>query len=128
MDKIKTEKAYDLHVEHSQWLENLKFYEDEMMIFQNRVSEIAGKYTDTEVLKQVEHFQNQLIVQKNELDELRHSIKDHETYIENKVAHNPAADHKYVSDHSKERERMETFERLFKEMKLELNKFLSKQM
>jgi len=42
MDKIKTEKAYDLHVEHSQWLENLKFYEDEMMIFQNRVSEIAG--------------------------------------------------------------------------------------
>jgi hypothetical protein len=128
MEKMKTEKAYDLHIEHSQWLENLKFYEDEMGIFRNRVSEISGKYTDVEVQKQVEHFQNQLIIQKNELDELRHSIKDHENYIENRVAHNPAADHKYVNDHVKERDRMETYERLFKEMKTELNKFLAKHM
>jgi predicted nuclease with TOPRIM domain len=128
MEKVKTEKAYALHVEHSQWLENLKFYEDEVVILKSRISEIASKNTSSDVLKEVEHFQNQLIIQKNEIDELRHSIKDHEMYIENTVAHNPAADHKYVNDHVKERDRMETFERLFKEMKDQLNKFLSKTM
>jgi len=128
MEKVKTEKAYALHVEHSQWLENLKFYEDEVVILKSRISEIAAKNTSSDVLKEVEHFQNQLIIQKNEIDELRHSIKDHETYIENTVAHNPAADHKYVNDHVKERDRMETFERLFKEMKDQLNKFLAKTM
>lgn len=128
MEKLKTEKAYTLHVEHSQWLENLKFYEDEIGIFRSRVAEIAGKYTDKEILKQIEHFQNQLIIQKNEIDELRHSIKDHETYIENTVVHNPAADHKSVNDHAKERDRMEMFEKLFKEMKEQLNGFLSKTM
>lgn len=125
-EKPKTEKAYQLHVEHEQWLENLNFYEDEIKILKSRIEEVASKNTAEDVLKQVEHFQNQLIIQRNELDELRHAIKDHETYVENKVNDNPAADHKSLLDHQHERERMEAYERLFKEMKDELNKFLAK--
>lgn len=128
MEKMKTEKAYTLHVEHSQWLENLKFYDDEIGILRSRITEVAAKNTSQEVMKEIEHFQNQLIIQKNEIDELRHAIKDHENYIENAVAQNPAADHKYVNDHAVERDRMDSFEKLFKDMKSELNKFLSKTM
>lgn len=126
--KLKTEKAYQLHVEHFQWIENLKFYEDEIGILRSRISEIAAKNTSKEVLKKVEHFQNSLIIQKNEIDELKHSINVHEAFIEKNVANNPAADRKSLNDHVKERERMEVFEKLFKEMKDELNSFLGKLM
>lgn len=126
--RLKTEKAYQLHVEHFQWLENLKFYEDELKILRERISEIAGKNTKKSVLKQVEHFQNAMIIQRNEIDELKHLIHVHEEYIEKNIANNPAADRKNLNDHVKERERMEIFEKLFKEMKDEMNTFLRKVM
>ena len=122
------QKAYSLHVEHHEWLENLKFYKDEIVIFRSRVEEVASKNTSADVLKLVEHFQNQLIIQSNEIDELKHSINEHESYIEKNIGDNPAADHKYLNDHQLERERMESFERLFKEMKEDLHKFLSSAM
>lgn len=126
---METKKIYNLHEEHKEWLNNLAFYKDEIKIMQNRISEIASKNTATEILKQVEHFQNQLIVQRNNIDELNHTIKDHENYLENRVNENPtAADHRSVNDHPKMRDSYTSFDKVFNDLRKELNAFLSKSM
>lgn len=128
MEKFKTQKAYTLHVEHSQWLENLRFYSDELRFLKDKLSEVTAKYTSASVLKQSEHYQNQFIIQENEIAELKHFINEHERFIEKNLGSNPAADHKSMADHLMERDRMETFEKLFKELKTDFKKFLSKTM
>ncbi|MFZ5554329.1 MAG: hypothetical protein ACOZCO_14515 [Bacteroidota bacterium] len=128
MEKYKTQKAYTLHVEHSQWLENLRFYSDELRFLRDKLAEVTAKNTSKTVVKMAEHFQNQFIIQENEIAELKHFINEHERYIEKNVGHNPAADHKSMADHMMERDRMETFEKLFKELKTDFKKFLSRTM
>lgn len=127
MDKHKT--IYELHGEHRVWLNKLSFYKDELSIMGNRISEIAHKNTAKEVLSLVERFQNQLIIQKEQIDILNHDIKQHESQLEAAVLHNPTAvDHQKFSDHPEQRDRVETFEKMFNELRGELIRFLSKWM
>ena len=61
--------------EHSDWLRNLDFYKQEIGILKGRLTEIAGKNTHADVLKQVEHFENQFTVQTDNTERLMHDIK-----------------------------------------------------
>lgn len=126
---METKKVYDLHAENKEWLNNLAFYKDEIKVMQNRISEITSKNSNPEVLKQIEHFQNQLILQRNNIDELNHSIKDHENYLENRAKENPTSlDQRKVNDHPKMRDSYTSFDKVFNELRKELNTFLSKWM
>jgi hypothetical protein len=58
-------------------LRGLDFYKEEMTILQERLEELTKDNTHKEVLINVEHFQNQLIIQRNNIDELRHAIRTH---------------------------------------------------
>jgi hypothetical protein len=70
-----------------------------------------------------------LIVQRNNIDELAHSVNDHETYLVNRAKENPTAiDHRSVNDHPKMRESFNSFEKVMNELRKELNLFLSKTM
>ncbi|MDO8367807.1 MAG: hypothetical protein Q7T20_13480 [Saprospiraceae bacterium] len=127
MDSQKT--IYQLHEEHKTWLNKLLFYNDELSIMRNRISEIANKYTSKEVLSLVEHFQNQLIVQKEQIDLITHGIKSHANFLETAVKNNPTAiDHEKFADHRVQRESVETFEKMFNDLRAELIRFLSKWM
>lgn len=126
---METKKVYDLHEEHKEWLSKLAFYKDETSVMQNRISEIANKNTLKEVLSMVEHFQNQLIVQRNNIDELNHSIMEHEAKLVQNAKENPTAiDHRSVNDHPEMRDSFNSFEKVFNELRHELNGFLSKTM
>ena len=59
---------------HSDWLRGLEFYKQELEILKSRLTEIAGKNTGIDVLKQVEHFENIFKIQANNIDRLRHDI------------------------------------------------------
>ena len=118
---------YDLHTEHQEWLNKLAFYEDDLYIMRSRISEVASKNTGKETLAMVEHFQNQLIVQKETIDTLKHEIKEHEAYLEKNINDNPTApDHRKMNDHAKHRESVESFEKVFNELRKELIQFLCK--
>ena len=118
---------YDLHEEHIQWINKMLFYKDEMKVMQNRLSEVAGKNTDREVQAMVEHFQNQLIVQNEQADILKHTIKQYENTIESHLNKNDvAADKLKWDDHSDLREKVETFEKIINELRGELIDFLAK--
>jgi hypothetical protein len=120
---------YQLHEEHKIWLNKLAFYKDEVSIMKNRIAEIAQKNTSKEVLSFVEHFQNQLIIQNEQIDILKHNIGKHESSLESAANKNPVAvDHEKFDDHSVQRENMDTFEKIFNELRKELIGFLSKWM
>jgi hypothetical protein len=67
-------KIYDQHAENTEWTSKLNFYKDDIKIMTGRLEEVASKNSSKEVLAQVEHFQNQLIIQRNNID-LFHEIQ-----------------------------------------------------
>ena len=60
---------------HNDWLRALNFYKGEINILNDRLTEIAGKYTSNEVAVQVEHFQNQFILHRDNEERLEHDIR-----------------------------------------------------
>ena len=124
---MNTKPINELHSEHTDWLKRLDFYTDEIDVMKKRIAEVAAKNTSKEILAQVEHFQNSMIIQKNNIDELRHGVNDHENYLEHRVDENPVAgDRRVVNDHPKMRDSINTFETNFNAIRHEFNEFLAK--
>lgn len=125
----KQEALYDVHQEHAEWISKLNFYKDDVKIFNTRLEEIVSKNNGVEVLAEVEKFQNQFIIQRNNIDEIAHIITLDEVEIQNEVKANPVAvDHRKVGDQSEHRDLVATFEKNFTELRAEYNKFSAKWM
>ncbi|WKZ67557.1 MAG: hypothetical protein QY325_06430 [Flavobacteriales bacterium] len=119
----------DLHFDHMEWINALKFYKDEVGIFEHRLEDIVRRNNKTEVLAELEHFQNQFIREKEVIDVLRHDIKEHENFLEKESKENPVAiDHRHYHDHAGLRDRFQTFEKLYRELKGEFHQWLAKRM
>ncbi len=124
-----TKTIYQLHEDHKTWINKLAFYKDEILIMKNRIHEIAKRNTSKEVLAFVEHYQNQLIVQKEQIDILNHEINTHEDSIEAKANKKAVVSgQKKFFDHSAQREKIEKFENNFNDLRKDLIHFLSKWM
>ncbi len=106
-----------LHFEHKLWENELKFFTDEIAIFEHRLEEMVKAELPTEVLARLEQFQNKFIRQKSVLEEMAHDIKVHEQTLSGLLkAGFSTPDHK-VEDHTHLRERMESFRKLYAELK-----------
>lgn len=126
---MKTEKIYTQHEENKEWMNKLLFYSDEIKVMQHRIEEIASKNTSKDILASVEHFQNQIIVQKNNIDTLKHEININNDEIAKEIKSNPTAvDHRSIKDHSEIRNGVESFEKVITSLKAELNQLLVKWM
>jgi excinuclease UvrABC helicase subunit UvrB len=116
-----------LHDEHREWINKLDFYKEDLTILRKRHDEVATKNTSQEVMAMVEHFQSQFIIQRNEIDEFRHAIKEHENHLQAAINNNPVAiNRQRLHDHPEMRERMARFEKLFQEFRMDLLHFVSK--
>jgi hypothetical protein len=115
----------DLHFEHQLWQSEAKFFADELKIYQNRLDEIASKNTGSEIAKKISHFQNQFIIQKEQLDILNHDIKIHEQALAKFAQENPIAiDHRLFNDHTAMDEKVNVFKKIYAELKSEFMKFV----
>ncbi|MEI8116589.1 MAG: hypothetical protein WCH03_03530 [Flavobacteriia bacterium] len=120
---------YNQHSENQDWLKSLEFYKEEITILKKRLEEVTVKNNAPEFLKDVEHYQNQFIVQRNNIDELAHSIKMNEKEIVKEVNTNPiAVEHRKVESHEPEADFLGYFEKNFATLRTDYNKFLSKWM
>mgnify|MGYP003984482797 CR=1 FL=1 len=117
----------DLHFEHMLWVKELKFFKDELDFFRGRLEEVAKRYTTAEVLKGIEHFQNQFYIQGNNVDTLMHDINLHESKIAQFAESHPIAiDHVLFTDHSPLRDRVETNRDILHDLKKEYQRYLAK--
>ena len=119
----------DLHFEHERWRSELLFWKDEMRSFKNRLEELVTRWTDKEVLTQLEHFQNEFILQEGRIDEFLEGIENHEHNIAGKSkAGEESMDRILVDKHIEFREEMETQRDMFHDLKKEFFRFLGKYM
>jgi len=124
-----TDTIFNQHNENVTFMQKLFFYKDEIAIMKNRIGEVAAKNSSKDVLAQIEHFQNQLIVQADNIDRIKHEIGLNEKALEANINKNEtASDHRKVADHAFEREQVEGFEKHFNELRAELKAFLAKWM
>jgi CBS-domain-containing membrane protein len=123
------EKIYTQHSENMEWANKLKFYKEELEVLKTRLAEITSKNNNQEVLKEVEHFQNQFIIQRNNIDTIAHEVKMNEEKLMAEIKSNPvAADHRKVEYHTKEKDMVNSFEKNMNEIRSEFNRFASKWM
>lgn len=119
----------DLHFEHKQWRRELLFWEDELKSLQNRLNELAIRWTDTEVLAQLERFQNQFMIQENAINELDNHINLHETNIaEHTKKGEDVLNQQLVKNHMECRNQMDVQRNLYSDLKKEFFRFLSEYM
>jgi predicted nucleic acid-binding Zn-ribbon protein len=125
-----TENAFlsDLHFEHKLWINELNFFEDEINTFENRLEELARQHlSNREVMVDLERFQNQFIRQKEVINDLKSDIRRHEHHISEIAAAQPdSAGQPKFQDHTFLRERMETFRKLYGELKSDFFRYAVK--
>ncbi|MFN8339990.1 MAG: hypothetical protein U0T36_13335 [Saprospiraceae bacterium] len=127
----KDHKVYlsDLHFEHTQWMSELKFWEDEIKSFSKRLGEVVVRYTSNEIRAKIEHFQNKFILHDEVIDMLKKDVKNHEKAIAHQAEDHPVAiDHVHFNDHTSLRDKMDTQREIYGELKGEYYNFLSKAM
>lgn len=119
----------DLHFEHERWRSELLFWKDEIRSYNNRLEELVQRWTDKEVLANLEHFQNEFILQQGRIDEFLEGIEVHEHSIAGKSkAGEDSMDRVLFDRHLEFREEMETQRDMFQSLKKEFFQFLTRYM
>jgi len=125
----KQEPIYKQHEENREFTSKLDFYKDEIKILEGRLGELASKNSKNDILGELEKYQNQLIIQRNNIDEIAHKVKINEDALQKEVVKNPVAvDHRHVPYHGAEKALIEGFETNFHSLRADLNGFISKWM
>jgi hypothetical protein len=123
------ENIFNQHEENTDWKNRLDFYKTEIQILKNLLAEVADKNSATDVQKQVEHYQNQFIVQRNNIDLLKHNIQLNEDKLQKEIDSNPiAVDHRKMEYHQTEKEFIDFFETNFNEVRHDFKVFAAKWM
>jgi hypothetical protein len=115
----------NMHFEHRQWNRELAFWQDELKSFNNRLNELVNHYTSKEVLKQLEHFQNEFTLHGNIIEDLLEVIEEHEIRIaaQSKTGLNEL-DTQLSKKHMEFRKRMETQRDIYAKLKKDFFRFL----
>ena len=114
---------------HSDALRSLDFYKQDIKILKSRLEEIAADNTGREVAVKVEYFQNQFLIQQNNIDELKHKLHENLSNIQNQVKESAG----FISQASAA-ENIELYDQYLTEEKIvndirqEFNRFASKWM
>ena len=107
------------------WKRELSSSKEEIKSFEQELSELASKNRNREVLAHVEHFQNNFIRQKEVIDELRHDLPDSRYKVENIFNSRYQSSDDDHDIHAHLADRMETFRKLYHELKDDFQRFES---
>jgi hypothetical protein len=114
---------------HSEWKSVLGFYRDELICFRMRLEEVASKNTSKEIMQMTKHFQNQFLIQSESIDILLHDINGHLHLLTMDVQQHAGHINKeqtIVRDLLQSRFKSE--QEIFRQLKAEFMRFLSKLM
>ena len=115
-----------VNAEHHEWLQGLDFYLEDLRFQERRLLELAGNLPDIQMSRSIEHFQNQFIIQHNNIDELRHAIREHISGFGHSVAR---GDGTLKGEHSLTHQELKdgylSFEKVMNELRHEFGVFLS---
>ena len=116
-----------LHLEYQLWINELNFFKEEISLFEKYLEGIITINTSKEAAVGVEHFQNQFILQKEVIAHLKHDLRVSEKQLVSfvKELSGMGLESIRMDNHTKLRERMSTYRKLYKELKQEFRQFES---
>lgn len=119
--------ATHLENAHQEWIKALDFYKEDLDILEKRLAEVSLKNTSMVARADAEHFQNQFIVQRNNIDELKHAINEHTHLVfEDMKQHAGRVEETRIDQHKKLEEDVKEFEETVNDLRHEFNKYLAK--
>lgn len=118
----------NLHRENKVWKNELLFVTDEIKIYENRLSELVMGDTTKDLLRSLEHFQNQFIREKEVIDHLKHDVNSHEHKLVELVKSEIGDEELLIKVHFELKDRMVTFRKIFGELKEKFYHFLAEWM
>ncbi len=119
------------HVELLEWLKALDFYKNELRFWRKHLSHVVVSNTNKDILREAEHFQNQVIIQVDQIDLLHHDVKQFENKLDEEfeaVSKGGKLSQQIIEVEVSLRERMKTFEHIYVDLKHDYYSFLRKYM
>lgn len=114
-------------IELGEWSRCIDFYLADIDILQERLQEVAVKNTKAPVMENVERFQNQLILEKDNLQILRHKIHVQKDKLVTEVKKSSClADLDIVDTQTLLREKIQLAEKIFLDLKHSFYRFLAR--
>ena len=121
--------ATEIGPKQHEWLSALDFYEKDLSILDKMLLEAAGKNTGADASAGVEHFQNQLLIQRQRVHDLKHQLLAlHHAAAVDAVKHAGHISDGLVVENASIGEDVIELERRIGELRGELHLFLSKWM
>lgn len=116
---VPTVSIRSLHLEYRLWINELNFYKEEIKIFERQLENLVIKNPHDGLCAKVEQFQNKFILQKEVIDHLKHDLNVSEKQLASFVQELSGIGLESIKmdNHTKLRERMATFRKLYTEMK-----------
>lgn len=116
-----------VNAEHNEWLKGLDFYREDLKIHERRLLELAGRSTDSAFSKGIEHFQNQFLIQRNTMDELRHAIREHSAVYAQHISKGEVSQTgALTSSHEELKDGYLSFEKVMNDLRHEFASFLTR--
>lgn len=114
---------------HTDAVRALDFYKQDIQILKKRLEEIAADNTGHEVSQKVEYFQNQFLIQSNNIDELKHNLNQNLGKIEDQIKASAGfLDQNTVTENAAIYDQYLTLEKIVNDIRHEFNSFASRWM
>lgn len=122
---IPTISIRSLHLEYRLWVNELAFYKEEIKIFERQLETLVIKNPLDELSAKFEQFQNKFILQKEIIDHLKHDLNISEKQLATfaQELSGTGLESIKMDNHTRLRERMATFRKLYTEMKEDFKRF-----
>ena len=125
--EVKSCVIKDLDFEKKLWLNELRHYKEEVGLHNEKLEDIVSRSHDRDILRHVEHFQNQLIRHGEVIDELRHDVKAHENVLET-FNDNQEANDDVLQGHDGLVQQMSRFREIYQELKDKFHNFINERL
>lgn len=110
----------NLHFEEEVWRRQLYCWQDELIFFYNRLSEMATRWVSQEELAKLEYFQNRFTRHDGVIEDLLEAIQVHEKIISGQyTGERTNSDNYLVSNHLDFRKKMESQQKIYTDLKKE---------
>ncbi len=110
----------NLHFEEEVWRRQLYCWQDELIFFYNRLSEMATRWISKEELAKLEYFQNKFTRHDGVIEDLLEAIEVHEKRINGQyIEESTNSDNYLISKHLGFRNKMESQEKIYTNLKKE---------
>ena len=113
-----------LSSECTEWRQILRNYKDEFSTSKRSLEEICRKSLSKDQLQEIEHFDNQFLIQLINIHDLKQSIKNHERKINQELSSSEVSEPTY-SYHESLLDQFLSLENTLQELRNEFKNFIS---